>query len=170
MCIGVLLILTPYISTPKSSSIQTQASSPIVIDAMLLEESTTTDSIKHIMLPTSSIDLPVVEAPIVDGYWEVSETTASHGSGSSYPGESGNIVIFAHARDGLFLPLREAEIGESIYLLTAQTWRLYRITEKKEVAPADTEVIAQTPEETLTLFTCSGFLDSMRTVVTAKPI
>lgn len=106
---------------------------------------------------------------MVNGYWEVSETTASHGLGSAYPGQLGNTVIFAHAREGLFLPLRDIRAETVIYVLTNDRWHRYKTTDVKTVASNQVEVIAPTNDETLTLFTCSGFLDSKRLVVVAKP-
>lgn len=123
----------------------------------------------RIVIPSLGIDLPVVEAKIMNGFWEVSETSASHGAGSAYPGEVGNMVIFAHARKGLFLPLRDIKRREVIYVLTNSGWHRYRVEKTHEVTPEQVEVIQPTEEETLTLFTCTGFADSKRLIVSALP-
>lgn len=112
----------------------------------------------------------MIEAPVVSGYWETSETTASHGVGSAGPGQKGNMVIFAHARPGLFLPLKEIQKQAAVYVFTDSSWYAYRVTDIREVAPQDVTVIGPTPDETLTLFTCTGFLDSKRLVVIAKAV
>ncbi len=124
----------------------------------------------RIIIPRLSINLPVVEAPVVNGFWKLSDTSASHGVGSANPGEKGNAVIFAHARDGLFGPLRTIVSGDTIYVLTGKRWLGYTAGAIKLVSPHDTAIIAPTSDETLTLFTCSGFLDQKRLVVTAKPV
>ena len=49
-------------------------------------------------------------------------------------------------------------------------WFNYTVSEIKEVIPSQIEVIAPTPDETLTLYTCSGFGDSMRLIVIAKRV
>jgi LPXTG-site transpeptidase (sortase) family protein len=123
---------------------------------------------RRIIIPDLSIDLIVKRAEIIDGYWEVFEDMAAWGVDSGYPGESGNQVIFAHAKEGLFLPLKEVSSGMSIYVLTDGTWYIYEVVKIKEVFPNNREVIAPTEDETLTLYTCSGFNDSKRLVVTAK--
>lgn len=142
---------------------------PIRITQSLLSNPVPAQPPQRIIIPQLSIDLPVHEANIVNGYWETSETTASHGLGSAYPGQNGNIVIFAHARDGLFAPLKNITPGTTVYVLTNDRWHEYRITTIRTVLPDETEVIEPTEAETLTLFTCTGFLDTKRLVVTALP-
>jgi sortase A len=116
------------------------------------------------------IDLEVERSAIVDGYWKVYEDKAGWGEGSGYPGQIGNQVIFAHARKGLFLPLQSIKVGENIYVLTDTSWFVYEVYERKEVNPNQTEVIEPTDEEILTLYTCSGYEDSNRLIVKARPI
>jgi len=91
---------------------------PIRIAEGLLSDKPATQPPTRIIIPRLVIDIPVRESRVVGGYWEVSETTASHGIGSGNPGEIGNMVIFAHARAGLFLPLRDIREDDSIYVLT----------------------------------------------------
>lgn len=125
---------------------------------------------KRIIIPTLSIDLPVRKSEIKGGYWEVFSDSAGWGDGSGLPGETGNQVIFAHARAGLFLPLRKIEEGTSIYVLTQSGWYNYEVVQIKEVFPNETEVIESTDDERLTLYTCSGFVDTKRLIVTAKAV
>lgn len=146
-----------------------QTYGPIKIDDRLLGGQPIAQPPTRIIIPGLSIDLPIVEAKVVNGYWEVFETTASHGLGSAYPGQLGNTVIFAHTQAGLFLLLRDIKVGNVVYVLTNDRWHRYKTTDVKTVAPNQVEVIAPTNDETLTLFTCSGFLDSKRLVVVAKP-
>ena len=124
----------------------------------------------QISIPELFVDLTIKKAEIIDGYWEVFEDFAGWGSGSGFPGEKGNQVIFAHARDGLFLPLLYAKKGMEINVSTKSETYTYEIIEIKEVYPNQTEVIQPTSEEVLTLYTCSGFQDKKRLIVTAKRI
>lgn len=125
---------------------------------------------KRIIIPDLSIDLRVGSARVVSGYWEVFPDMAGWGEGSGLPGESGNQVIFAHAREGLFLPLKDVSGGMRTYVLTEDGWYEYEIVEIKEVYPNQTEVIEPTDDETLTLYTCAGFADSKRLIAVAKRI
>lgn len=124
----------------------------------------------RIIIPGKSIDLKVEKAKVVNGYWEVFEDKAGWGEGSGIPGKPGNQVIFAHARDGLFAPIREMKNGDLVYVLTSNAWYSYSVTEVKEVFPNQVEVIAPTSDETLTLYTCSGYKDSKRLIIVAKRV
>ncbi len=124
----------------------------------------------RIILPSLSIDIPVRISPIKQGYWVVYKDSAGFGEGSTAPGNKGNTVIFAHAREGLFLGLKTIRIGARIYVFTQDRYFTYIVTEIKEVLPNDIEVISPTIDETLTLYTCSGFLDKKRLIVIGKPI
>lgn len=179
--VGILLILVPlfYYQRPiildskhqvSSPSKVSSKSQPFKVSTELLSKKETTQAPSKIIIPNYKVDLKVIEAPVINGFWELSETTASHGVGSANPGENGNIVVFAHARDDLFGPLRDMKVGDKIYLLTKDHWATYQVSETKLVNPDQVEVIAPTKQETLTLFTCSGFLDSKRLIVKALPI
>ena len=140
----------------------------------------------RIIVPELSIDLEVAKAKAINGYWEVFGDKAGWGEGSGIPGHPGNQVIFAHAQKGLFSSLKNVEEGMNIYVLSKRNetqvsedvaeasfpqgdgWYQYEVREVKEVRPSQTEVIAPTDDETLTLYTCSGFNDNRRLIVVAK--
>lgn len=123
----------------------------------------------RIIIPAVNIDLTVEPAKVNDGVWEVHDTKANFGLGSALPENKGNSVIFAHAKDNLFLPLRSVNKNDLISLLTRDgKWFNYQVVEKKEVSPEQIETIRPTFDKTLTLFTCSGFADSQRLIVIAK--
>lgn len=122
----------------------------------------------RIIIPRIHLDVPIVESLVVDGSWVVSENSANHGLGSAYPGQKGNMVIFAHARENLFLPLRDILPSDEIYVLTDKSWYIYKVAYITYVFPEQTEVINPTKEEQLTLFTCSGFDDEKRLIVIGK--
>ena len=123
---------------------------------------------RRVIIPSLSLDVVLKPAKVVKGRWEVFEDTGSFGLGSVEPGKSGNTVIFAHARKGLFLPLKDVKLGMRVYVFTDEKWFSYEVKEIKEVMPKDVSVIGPTDDETLTLYTCSGFSDSKRLIVVAK--
>ncbi len=186
--IGIIIAIFPFAylagdqfltSHPNSLSIMHQVTSkdvvttdpgPIHIDPALMSLKEPAEPPERIIVPSQKIDLSVIEAPVINGYWELSDTTASHGVGSANPGENGNVVIFAHAFEGLFLPLRNVQIGDEVTVLTHDHWYRYHVTQTQLVDPSQVEVVAPTPDQTLTLYTCDGFMDSKRLIVTAKPI
>lgn len=183
---GVLLLVLGFLmSKPQKAEIpipapvsegitDSFAQEPVKVDKTLTGKVTDKKKVKdppiRILIEELKIDLPVKEAKVVNGYWEVFPDSAAFGLGSAYPNEAGNQVIFAHAREGLFLPLRKAKIGQSVTVFTKDKWYSYKIKEIKEVLPNQTEVIAPTKDAILTLYTCSGFSDSKRFIVTAEKI
>lgn len=175
--LGFLLPKSPKaeIPTPVQVSEGLSASfsqEPVKVDKTLTGKVTDKNKIKdspiRILIEELKIDLPVKDARVINGYWQVFADSAAFGLGSAYPDEFGNQVIFAHAREGLFLPLRKAKIGQKVTVFTKDRWYAYKIKEIKEVLPNQIEVIAPTKEAILTLYTCSGFSDSKRLIVIAE--
>lgn len=148
--IKIFLIIVLGVFTPTTS-----------VNAIQSEEP------KHIYIPSAAISLPVQTAAIAYNTWEVSDTTASFGAGSSLPGTVGNTVVFAHAREGLFGNLPQVKVGDLIYLFTDHDWYYYRVTDRMIVAPTQTGVIQNSNGAELTLFTCTGPGDSHRLVLKA---
>ena len=150
------------------------ANEPVSVDKKFLEPAPIQSAPKNppvrIVISSLNIDIPVKEAKIINGYWEVFPDTAGFGLGSAYPEEVGNTVIFAHARQGLFAPLKDIKTGVNITVFSQNQWFSYTVTQIKEVLPSQTEVIAATSDSTLTLYTCSGYADSKRLIITAKRI
>lgn len=170
--IGLTFLILAFVLLvfPINSSIQKpNEKNPIAINSELLSSKKTLDNPIRILIPKADIDLPVVDAKIVNGYWEISETTASYGLGSGHPGEKGNTVIFAHARQGLFYNLKDVKVQDTIYVFTKDEWFIYKVNKITEVFPNQTEVIEPTKNQVLTLYTCSGFYDEKRLIITAVP-
>jgi LPXTG-site transpeptidase (sortase) family protein len=168
MLLGLLLFIG-RINTKEtlSSSFQNE---PVTINDINLDSQEEGDEPKRIIIPSVEIDLPVNKSKIIDGYWEVFENSAGWGEGSGFPDQLGNQVIFAHAKENLFLPLQSIKVDDKIYILTQENHYSYQVKEIKEVYPNQTEVIASTEDETLTLYTCSGYSDSKRLIIVAKRI
>lgn len=162
------LILMRLGVSPKQNYSNTFEGEPLKI-AVMSEASFSEDSLpQRILLVSADIDLSVKKAEIINGYWEVFADQAGWGVGSSVPGQLGNIVIFAHARQGLFYNLKRVAKGDDIVLFTKHNWYGYKVFEVQEVYPNNTQVIESTVEEILTLYTCTGFNDAKRLIVRAK--
>ncbi len=160
------------VTVPQNGEVSSFSQEPVKVDKLLLSTQIkkNQEAPMRVLIPSVDIDLPVKEAKVIDGYWEVFPSGAGWGQGSGYPGEKGNQVIFAHARQGMFLPLKNVKNGEDIYVFTSDKWYQYKINNIQEVLPSQTEVIAPTRDEVLTLYTCTGFADSKRLIVTAKRV
>lgn len=116
-------------------------------------------------------EIDIVEAQIVDGIWQTSETGATHLENSARPGEVGNIIIYGHNKWSIFAPLRALNINDQIEVITSDgRIHEYSVEEIRVVNPDDIEVVMPTDTETLTVYTCTGIFDTKRLVIIAKPI
>lgn len=165
--LGILIIalprFEPYINPPQTLN------EPIKAHSTYTQKPTLNNIPTRVIIPAVSIDLPVTISHLERGVWVPSETSASFGEGSASPGENNNTVIFAHAREGLFLPLRNVTIADTVYVFTKSAYYSYTVESIQEVNPLDVYTVKPTDDERLTLFTCSGFFDQKRLVIVAKP-
>lgn len=123
----------------------------------------------HITIGTR-ISLPVVEAGMVNGMLSVSQTSANHLHDSAMPGQRGNIIIYGHNLNKIFGYLVDSRVGDPVSIrMTDGSLHTYRITDIHAVWPSQTELLEPTTSETLTLYTCTGLLDSLRFVARATP-
>lgn len=163
---GAVLIYRGFNSEPSITS--SFASEPV--DSGKLDSYNVDGNLvpRKIIIPSLNLDLDIQASKRINGYWEVFEDRAGWGEGSGLPGVKGNQVIFAHARPNLFGDLRNVKTGQSIFVLTDSKWYQYSVKEIKTVYPNNISVIEPTIDETLTLYTCSGFSDNKRLIVIAK--
>lgn len=123
-----------------------------------------------ISIPAVGIKLQITESNIKDGVWEISETGVSHLDKSGNPGGGNNIVIYGHNKNSLFGPIRWLKVGDLIELTDSQNKKFSYKTVKTLTTSAD-EISYVLPKnsEVLTLYTCTGILDSKRFIVVADP-
>jgi len=105
-------------------------------------------------LEIPSLDLAVM---VLDGTDEETLNRAvGRIAGTAQPGELGNLGIAGH-RDGWFRALRKLLPGDEIVLRTMDGRYRYRVEEIEIVNPAETAVLAPSPDARLTLVTCYPF-------------
>jgi LPXTG-site transpeptidase (sortase) family protein len=125
----------------------------------------------RIIIPDVKIDLPVEEGAVQDGVWSISESGATHLNISENPGGKGNIVIYAHNKNNLFGQIRWLNNGALIKIINENGQEFeYKTNQIVEVKPTELSYVMPKNEEILTLYTCSGFADSKRFIVTAKRV
>lgn len=121
----------------------------------------------HINIPWY-VDVAIDPAVYQDQTWTVSPDHASFLLNSAAPGEGGNIIIYGHNTRTIMGNIRALKGYEKITLTLADgTTRTYQVESLREVSPTDTRLLQPTDTEVLTLYTCSGILDSRRFVVRA---
>jgi sortase A len=119
-------------------------------------------------IPALSVNLPVEEAKINNGVWAVSSKGVSHLNQSVNPGFPGNSIFYGHNWKSLLGTLWKIKIGNEILVADAEGQEMtFYVSEVKRVEPNDISILEDTTEPTLTLYTCAGFMDSKRLVVTA---
>ncbi len=121
----------------------------------------------QIQIPMISVDAPVVQG---DGWEQLKEGVAQH-IGSANPGQIGNMVLSAHndVFGEIFRNLDQLKSGDQIIVYTPQHSYTYIVTNIQIVEPTDVEVMASTPDPTVTLISCYPYLvDNQRIVVNAS--
>lgn len=162
----MLLAASIYVTTSKSAN-QVAFTRAVAVQEIKVQKPKPTS----ISIPSLSIDLPVTDAAIKNGEWQVSSTGASHLETSANPGEGGNIVIYGHNLLKIFGKLGNLKLGDKIYVTNENGEQTtYIAEEKKVVFPDEVESVLPTETEQLTVYTCTGFADSQRLVFIAKPL
>jgi LPXTG-site transpeptidase (sortase) family protein len=149
------LIWQRYAPIPATASVPTTAPSAAI----------------RLSLPDLNIDLPVFPAKITGTRWEYTAQGVSHLSTTPWPGENGNAVFYGHNWPNLLGRLKNVERGQKIHIVTANHLTLtYQVSRVDIVSANNIQIIQPTPNNQLTLFTCTGFLDQKRLVVVATPV
>jgi LPXTG-site transpeptidase (sortase) family protein len=109
----------------------------------------------RIRIARLGIDLAVVEGDGIDA----PIGKAAHYPSSAWPDGGSNIYIYGHARVGMFLPLWQVRLGDTVELdLVDGTARTYVVTEILPKVPFDAvKYLQPTPTEQLTLQTSTSY-------------
>ena len=121
----------------------------------------------QIQIPIIDVDAPVVQG---DGWEQLKKGVAQH-IGTANPGQSGNMVLSAHndVYGEIFRNLDQLKRGDQIIVYSPLHSYTYIITNIQIVEPTDVEVMASTPDPTITLISCYPYLvDNQRIVVQAS--
>lgn len=114
----------------------------------------------RVKMPRLAIDLPIAEGDLERDTvrLETPNDFAFHLPGTAIPGQAGNIYIYAHARQGMFLALWNARPGDEVVIVTADGRQLrYLVSEvHPRVDPSDVSWAQPTSAERLTLQTSTG--------------
>lgn len=106
---------------------------------------------------TLSIPAVELERPIIHGDSPAElRRGVGHFSGSTLPGEAGNVILDGH-RDTMLYPLKDIQVNDEIFIETAYGTYKYKVSEIT-IVPADAQgVLTTTDYEKLTLYTCYPF-------------
>ncbi len=122
-------------------------------------------------IPKLNKSLDVYDGSYENNRWVVTQNGVSFLTSSKIPGEAGNAVMYGHNRKSLLGDLKNVTEGEYIFVvLSDQSVVRYKVSETKEIQPTQVDILNQTNDATLTIYTCSGYLDESRFVVIAKKV
>jgi LPXTG-site transpeptidase (sortase) family protein len=122
----------------------------------------------QIVIPDLKINLPVIPTQIIDTHWTTTPNGVSYLSASARPGDIGNGIYYGHNWPRLLGNLYKIKVGQtiSVYTSNGKTFN-YTVITVKRVSPTDISVLNNTRFRGLTIYTCAGFADTQRLVVTA---
>jgi len=123
----------------------------------------------YIKIYPIGVDIGIEETVIKDGVWLIQPDEASYLVTSAGIGDKGNMIIYGHNKDSILGPIRYIKVGAKIELKGSdENTYFYEVIKTDTVDPGNLEYVLSKADETLTLYTCTGFLDSKRFVVVAK--
>lgn len=123
-----------------------------------------------VSLSLGEIRIAVIPAETKAGQWSVAETAANYLVGSGELGTGrGNVVIYGHNRRGILADLERVQVGEVGEVIDAAGRSyLFVVTDILIVGVNEVEWLKPTDEPVITIYTCTGILDSQRLVVRGK--
>lgn len=140
----------------------------IQASSALASEQITSKPLK-VYIPNLGRVLYVSDGKVTDNRWVTTPTGVSYLTSSAAPGTRGNTVIYGHNTISVLGGLWRVHEGDYIYIVMndGQFYK-YQVFERKEIDPSQVDILSQTSDSRLTIYTCSGFLDSARFVVVSK--
>ena len=137
-----------------------------------LKESSSKEKVKEASLEIKTDNLEIT-APIVEGVeFENLEKGVGHHQNTPWPELSGNTVLAGHrwypGRNPyyqIFYNLDKLKIGDKINIYYEGGRFIYEVIERKIILPSDTEILKQTKEPTLTIYTCTPTFTAQKRLV-----
>lgn len=118
-----------------------------------------------------NLKLAVYPAVLENGQWKTNTKGISYLTSSAIPGEKGNSIFYSHNWPNLLGTLVKVQNGQIIEIEGFNgEIKYFVVTETTVLSPDQTYVLGPSDDTRLTIYTCYGFLDQNRFVVTAKPL
>ena len=122
----------------------------------------------EITIKALNIDVPLIPATVTNQQWQTTTAGASYLASSPMPGTKGNSIIYAHNWRSLFGNLVNARIGQDVTVTYPNhTKKTFVIAYTSIVSPDQSTILAPSTDKRITLYTCTGLLDSKRFVAVA---
>ncbi len=123
----------------------------------------------RIIISALKIDSGIYPAKIDNGKWEATQNGISYLSSSPVPGSKGNAILYGHNFPNLLGNLNKIKPADIIeVVMNTGERKKFKVEFTHIVTPSQTHILSQTTDSRITLYTCTGFLDSKRFVAIAK--
>ncbi len=123
-----------------------------------------------VQIPSLAINVNVTETDLTNNKWPLSNDSALHWKESPLPGQKGNSVIYGHNWANLFGNLRQVHPNAEVVIVYSDgSKKQFKIVDTYTVTADETHILNNSTDTRLTLYTCTGFLDSKRFVAIAIP-
>lgn len=141
------------------------------VSAPQIQNSASLNTPTRIVIEDLKIDAPIRSAQKDGKKWQTFTDAVSYLSTSPAPGEEGNSILYGHNWKNLLWDLKKAKVGQKITVKYIDGSEKSFITKYiQEVKPDQTSILDKSSDKRITLYTCSGFLDTKRFVVVATLI
>ena len=175
----------------NSQNLQTSGDPTIQKKQIPPLEMEVTPSDDRLVIPRINQNIPIVKIgseSLIKRDWDALENEMQkalkdgvvHYPGTSLPGQTGNVVVTGHSSyfpwdpgkfKDVFALLHDVVKGDRIVVYYNQDKYLYEVNDIKIVMPDNIEVLKQTPNDRITLITCTPVGTNLkRLIVTAKLI
>lgn len=122
-----------------------------------------------LIIPGLAIHLPIIPTEIKNKKWQTTDLGVSYLKSSAVPGEQGNSIFYGHNWNSLLGNLVHIKSGQQLTIVFADgSKKKFRVQYIGVVSPSQESILKDTTDKRVTLYTCTGFLDSKRFVVVAN--
>lgn len=125
---------------------------------------------QKLVLPSINAHLDIFPSVIKNNQWQTTGKGVSYLSTSPLPGKTGNSVMYGHNWKSILGDLPKVKPGDEIIVVFGNnTSKHFVVTTTAVVNSDQASIIMPTKDNRLTIYTCTGFLDTKRFVVVAFP-
>ncbi len=147
---------------PQNLSFAIKTSEPSSNNQSALEPQT-------LKINSINLALTVTASEIKNNKWEASTKGVSHLKSSVLPGEKGNAILYGHNWPNLLGNLKNTRPGDKITIIyNDNSQKNFEVEYLTKVSSNETSILENSEDNRITLYTCTGFLDTQRLVVVAK--
>lgn len=122
-----------------------------------------------IKIEARNIELPIIPQKLIGTNWQVTDKGVTYLTDSPIPGTVGNSILYGHNWTKLLGNLTLVTPGDAIEIAYANGQvKNFKVTNTQVVDPSQVSILKNTTDRRITIYTCTGLLDSKRFVVVAE--